>query len=123
MAEPTPVLSPEMTAEEAEVLRECFSKARSLVEFGCGGSTLMAVRSPPLQRIWSVESDVAWIAKLRAQAEIADAERGGRLRFLPIDLGPVGDHGQPADPSTQARWPAYSQAVWAIRPRSPPTWC
>ena len=64
MAEPVAGLQPEMTRDEIGVLRECYSKAASLVEFGSGGSTLLAVGSP-LQRIWSVESDPAWIAKLR----------------------------------------------------------
>ena len=112
MAEPAPGLQPEMTSDEIGVLRECYSKAASLVEFGSGGSTLLAVRSP-LQRIWSVESDPAWIAKLRDQPAVAAAEQGGRLRFVHADIGRVGDHGAPLDEAAQARWPAYHEAVWA----------
>ena len=112
MAEPAPDLQPEMSAAEIGVLRECYGKASSLVEFGCGGSTLLAVRSPALRRIWSVESDPAWIARLRSRPEVVAAEQGGRLRFLHADIGPTGDHGAPLDRAAQARWPAYHEAVW-----------
>lgn len=113
MVEPLADPQPEMTADEIGVLRECYSKATSLVEFGSGGSTLLAVRSPKLQRIWSVESDPAWIAKLRGQPDVAAAEQGGRLRLLHADIGRTGDHGAPLDESALARWPAYHEAVWA----------
>lgn len=112
MAEPAG-LQPEMTDDEIAVLRECYSKATSLVEFGSGGSTLLAARSPSLARIWSVESDPAWIAKLRVMPEVAMAEQGGRLRFLHADIGATGDHGAPRDESALARWPAYHEAVWS----------
>jgi hypothetical protein len=65
-----------MTDAEVGVVRECFSKASSLVEFGSGGSTLLAAQSPSLRRIWSVESDPAWIERLRANAIAAPNSRG-----------------------------------------------
>ena len=106
-------LRPEMSADEIGVLRECYSKAASVVEFGSGGSTLLAVRSPSLQRIWSVESDPAWIEKLHGLPEVAAAEQAGRLRFIHADIGPTGDYGMPLDDATQGRWPSYHDAVWA----------
>ena len=111
MAEPAS-LQAAMTDGEAAVLRECFSKAASLVEFGCGGSTLLAVRSPSLRRIWSVESDPAWIAKLRAETEIATAEQAGRLRLLGADIGEVGEFGFPRDEASRDAWPRYYESVW-----------
>ena len=112
MAEGTSALKPEMTEAEIGVLRECFSKATSLVEFGCGGSTLLAVRSRSLRRIWSVESDPGWIARLREQPDIVGAEQAGRLHLQGIDIGLVGDYGYPHDHALQANWPSYYQAVW-----------
>ncbi|HSD17109.1 MAG TPA: hypothetical protein VLC71_07630 [Thermomonas sp.] len=105
-------MRPEMTDAEIGVLRECFSKATSLVEFGSGGSTLLAARTPSLRRIWSVESDPAWIASLRALADVAQAEAAGRLRFMHADIGRTGDYGMPLDASAQARWPGYYEEVW-----------
>jgi len=112
MADTAPSLRPEMTDAEVGVLRECLSKAASLVEFGSGGSTLLAVRSPSLRRIWSVESDPAWILRLRGHPEVAQAEHDGRLRFIHADIGRTGDYGMPLESSAQARWPAYYQTVW-----------
>jgi hypothetical protein len=112
MAEPAEALRPEMTDAEIGVLRECFSKATSLVEFGSGGSTQQAVQSPSLRRIWSVESDPAWILKLRGLHDVAQAERAGRLSFIHADIGRTGAYGTPLDQSVRERWPGYHEAVW-----------
>lgn len=112
MADTAQALRPEMTEAEIDVLRECFSKATSLVEFGSGGSTLLAVRSPSLRRIWSVESDPAWIVKLRGLPEVSQAESTGRLRFVHADIGRTGEYGMPLEPSAEERWPGYYQAIW-----------
>ena len=101
-----------MTDAEIGVLRECYSKATSLVEFGSGGSTLLAARSPSLRRIWSVESDPAWIETLRGQREVAHAERDGRLHFTHADIGRTGDYGTPLDEAAKSRWADYHQTVW-----------
>lgn len=101
-----------MTDAETGVLQECFSKARSLVEFGCGGSTLLAARSPSLRRIWSVESDPGWVATLREQHEIIAAEQAGRLHLQHVDIGYVGQFGYPDEQAKQAAWPRYYERVW-----------
>ncbi len=101
-----------MTDAEIGVLRECFSKATSLVEFGSGGSTLLAVRSPALRRIWSVESDPAWIARLRRRQEIVAAEQAGRLAVVRADIGLTGDHGAPDGDASRGSWPTYHEEVW-----------
>jgi len=111
MADPAP-LQVAMTDGEVAVLRECFSKAASLVEFGSGGSTLLAVRSTSLRRIWSVESDPAWLARLRGEADIVGAERDGRLTLVHADIGAVGPFGYPVDEARRATWPGYHQDVW-----------
>jgi hypothetical protein len=105
-------LAPAMSDAEAGVLRECFSKATSLVEFGSGGSTLLAARSPSLRRIWSVESDPAWVARLNAEPEVAAAVQSGRLHLHPVDIGPVGGYGFPRDETCRDRWPSYYESVW-----------
>lgn len=112
MADATAALKPEMTEAEIGVLHECFSKAVSLVEFGSGGSTLLAVRSRSLRRIWSVESDPSWIARLREQPDVTSAEQAGRLHLHGIDIGMVGDYGYPHDHAMQDSWPRYYEAVW-----------
>lgn len=105
-------LQPAMTDAEVGVVRECFSKAASVVEFGSGGSTVLAAGSPSLRRIWSVESDPRWIARLREEACIVAAERAGRLHLQAVDIGPVRDYGYPIDDSRRAAWPRYYESVW-----------
>jgi hypothetical protein len=112
MDEPVPVMRPEMTDPEIGVLQECFSKATSLVEFGSGGSTLLAVSSKSLRRIWSVESDPGWISRLQARPEVVAAVKDERLQLQHVDIGPTGDHGAPSDGASQAQWPAYHENVW-----------
>lgn len=51
-----------------------------------------------------MESDPAWIVKLRGLPDVAQAETTGRLRFVHA----TGDYGMPLDASAQARW----QTVW-----------
>jgi len=101
-----------MSDAEIGVLRECFSKATSLVEFGSGGSTQLAVQSPTLRRIWSVESDPGWIETLRGLPEVSQAEAGGRLHLIDADIGATGEYGMPVDASARERWPRYYQTVW-----------
>ena len=105
-------LRPQMTDAEIGVLRECYSKASSLVEFGCGGSTLLALQSARLQQVWSVESDPGWVADLRARPDIRHAESVGRLHLLAADIGPTGDFGMPAGEGSSALWPGYYEQVW-----------
>jgi hypothetical protein len=112
MAEADQALRPEMTDAEIGVLRECFSKATSLVEFGSGGSTLLAVGSQSLRRIWSVECDPVWIAKLRGLRAVTRAEHDARLHLIHADIGPTGDYGVPLDEAARTRWPDYHQGVW-----------
>lgn len=112
-----------MTDAEIGVLRECFSKATSLVEFGSGGSTLLAVRSPSLRRICSVESDPAWLATLRAQPDVVAAEQDGRLQLQHADIGATGEHGAPLGDESQATWPAYYEAVWTDAATAGLIWC
>ena len=60
-------VQPQMTAAEVTQLELQLAGLSSLLEFGCGGSTLVAARQ--VRRIVSVDSDPAWLAKV--QADIA----------------------------------------------------
>ena len=50
--------------EEAEVLRDAYAAARVILEYGSGGSTLLAGENPEVV-IFSVESDANWIAMMQ----------------------------------------------------------
>ncbi|MCX8133695.1 MAG: hypothetical protein N3D18_07005 [Roseococcus sp.] len=106
-------LAPAMTPAEIRLLREAASRAASAVEFGAGGSTLLlleAVEGP----VVSVESDPAWLARLRAHPSCRAALDAGRWLPVHADLGPVGAWGYPADPRRNADGHLYWNAPWAL---------
>ncbi len=99
-------MQPRMTAAEVTQLELQLAGLSSLLEFGCGGSTLVAARQ--VRRIVSVDSDPAWLAQV--QADIG----GEAVEFTPvhIDIGPVGDWGYPTDESRLRDWPRYHSQIW-----------
>lgn len=99
-----------MTSSERDALERFLDSASSYVEFGCGGSTVLACQKS-LQFVVSLDSSHDWIAKTwRA------CQRNGKLvpQMIFADIGPVGEWGRPVDESCKHRWPIYSAAVWDI---------
>jgi|SRR5579884_47072 len=96
-----------MSPAEAALLNELMQAARFYLEWGSGGSTLAAVRSN-IGQIVSVETDAAWIERLRQHQEIASAVSANRLIFRHVDIGPVGHWGVPASESKIRTWPQYA---------------
>lgn len=95
-----------MSAGEQALFASTLTKATHYMEFGSGGSTLLAVRSPA-KVILSVESDPAWLRKIEGHPEIAQAVAGQRLFLTLADIGPVGEWGKPTDETRRADWPHY----------------
>ena len=106
-------MQPQMTAAEVTQLELQLAGLSSLLEFGCGGSTLVAARQ--VRRIVSVDSDPAWLAKV--QADIA----GEAVEFTPFhaDIGTVGEWGYPTDESRLRDWPRYHSQIWRGMSGSP----
>lgn len=107
------MLVPRMTAKEVERYSACLADADSILEFGCGGSTALAV-SLGVRHIWSVESDGAWIDKLRAEPDLSSAEQNGRLVFHQPKIGSTGAWGKPTDVAQKYTWYAYHSDVWKL---------
>ena len=57
---------PELTLPEAEAAhsRAAYKDAKAILEYGSGGSTVMAAEMPG-KRVWSVESDADWAQMMR----------------------------------------------------------
>jgi hypothetical protein len=100
-----------MSEAETSCYGNLLDRARSVVEFGAGGSTLYAV-SRGVPRIVSVESHPGWIKRLRSNAEIVAAEMEERLTLIHADVGPVTRYGAPADASKIHKWSGYPLAPW-----------
>ena len=111
-AGPVDVTRPRMTDRELDLYTRLLAGARTVFEYGTGGSTLLALGAG-VSRLVSVESDVAWIGMLREVPAIAEAERQGRLTFVHVDIGRVGKWGKPVDSSGAARYAAYASAPWS----------
>ena len=104
-------LLPAMTQNEIAVLTSFYRSARSYVEFGCGGSTFLAANTVG-ERIVTVDSDKAWLAKVETACNAADTRLRPQTCF--VDIGPTLALGYPADESRRADWPLYYESVWGI---------
>jgi hypothetical protein len=95
-----------MSDGERELFARTLAKATHYMEFGSGGSTLLAVRSPA-RVILSIESDPVWLDRIREHPEISQAVARQRLFLTHADIGPVGEWGRPTDETRRAEWPRY----------------
>ncbi|KEO54186.1 hypothetical protein [Thioclava pacifica] len=107
---PAPRSEPELTfpQEVQEYLRGAYSEADTILEYGSGGSTLLAARLG--KRVFSVESDPDWAQMMRER--LAAAGVAERAEVVHADIGPVGAWGRPIDKRASARFHTYPLSVW-----------
>lgn len=103
-------LYPRMSKAEASAYATLLRNSDVVLEYGSGGSTLLAVASPA-KRIFSVESDPSWIGRLRRDDAVSAAERSGRLLLFHADIGPVREWGMPDGPYHR-NWDVYALGIW-----------
>lgn len=103
-----PLMAPEEQSALARLMNGGVSR---YLEFGMGGSTLLAARSG-LQTIVAVDSDPGWVDRVRCHPEIAPRVASNDAAILHADIGPVGRFGSPASPHYAARWPNYVRIPW-----------
>lgn len=116
MSEPGPapeVGQPRMSQAERAHLLAVLEASRGLdyLEFGMGGSTLLAVQKG-LANIVAVDSAQDWVQALGRHPAIAEAVAAGRVSLLHGDIGPVGPWGRPEDKTKKPLWPNYVMAPW-----------
>ena len=103
-----------MTDSEAQLLRQLLRQARVYLEFGSGGSTIVASNLVS-ECVISVEASRAWIGNVAASCVSTET------RLLPqlihVDIGRTKEWSWPADESSRAHWPDYHEKVWD-HPRS-----
>ncbi len=104
-------LKPHMTDGEIELFSRHLRTAESIVEFGCGGSTKLAV-DLGVSLIHSVESDPAWVKTLSVHPELVPSIASGKLHLHYADVGPVRKWGAPVDNQAAGRWNTYYTSVW-----------
>jgi hypothetical protein len=109
-------LTANMTPEERALLQEWSAPCSHIVEFGCGGSTLLFLEATSAV-IDSVDNNKGWAERISAEPRPAEAIRNGRLKLCLVDTGPVGKWGFPTDEATRPLWRNYPCAAWdGLRP-------
>lgn len=112
-----PEMPPAMSGAEQALLRAAASGSRTMVEFGCGGSTGLLLDAAE-GRLLSVDSDQAWLARVAQGAAAARALRQGRMVQWHAEIGPTRDWGWPLmAPSADTGW-RYWGAPWFSMPRA-----
>lgn len=110
-----PILT--LPAAEAAVLREAYGRAKVILEYGSGGSTVYAAHQPG-KLIFSVESDRDWAINLQYKIDVADLPSLAIVYH--VDIGPTGAWGRPINESSWRQFHNYPTAVWSERFFRPP---
>ncbi|PRY74207.1 O-methyltransferase [Marivita geojedonensis] len=102
---------PELTfpKDVAEWVRECYSQAETILEYGSGGSTVMASEMTG-KTIFSVESDPDWCQDMQAYFKRVGTNSEVHLHYA--DIGPVGKWGRPRSHKAWAQYHLYPNSVW-----------
>ena len=103
----SPEILPRMTSAEIALFERLLEKASYYLEYGAGGSTVLAVRSRA-KHIVSVETDGSWIERLKKHDVISKALTANRLTLRHVDLGPVKEWGVPITEAKIRNWPRYA---------------
>ena len=110
-------MQPAMSGAEQALLRAAATGARSMLEFGCGGSTGLLLDASE-GRLLSVDSDRAWLSRVAEGASAGRALRQGRLTQWHAEIGPTREWGWPLmAPSADTGW-RYWGAPWFSMPRA-----
>jgi len=97
-----------MHVDEVALFERIVGASGNYLEFGAGGSTVVA-SALVAGRVVTVDSSREW---LEAVATACRAPGRAPPRTVLVDLGPIGPWGRPTDPATRSRWPAYHTQIW-----------
>lgn len=102
---------PELTfiPEVAELVRKYYEAADVILEYGSGGSTVMASEMAG-KTIYSVESSRVWTKMMRAWFE--EAQPVSMPVMQHVNVGPTGKWGTPKDASAFQRYHLYPLSIW-----------
>lgn len=96
--------------EEAAFLEKHYRDAGVILEYGSGGSTVMASKMPD-KRVFSVESDRNWALSLQEKLDSANLPSPATL--YPVSIGQTGQWGRPEDERSWREYYRYPTAVWS----------
>jgi hypothetical protein len=104
---------PELTLppEEAALLRDAYTSAEVILEYGSGGSTVMASEMPG-KTVFSVESDRQWAEMMEGWFAAHPPVPGTTVEMIWSDIGPTKEWGHPVDHAEWKRFARYPLDVW-----------
>ncbi|HEV7456407.1 MAG TPA: hypothetical protein VGN96_06475 [Roseococcus sp.] len=101
---------PQMPPDVRAFLEDRLKAATCYLEYGTGGSTLLALRLGVAQ-VYSVESDRPFAE--RVQRAAAKARRPGSNFWLMLaHVGETAEWGRPANTQACRQWPGYPLQIW-----------
>ena len=100
---------PHMPEKGVARLTELLRDSQGYLEYGTGGSTVLASRMG-VPRIIGVESDRRWLEAVRHKIGLSDTSSG--LELLHVDIGPTGDWGFPVSDIGWRQFAEYPAAPW-----------
>lgn len=118
---PTPQINQSETAEpeaeapsfeltfgtrESDFLRRHYEAADTILEYGSGGSTVLAAELG--RTVFTVESDKAWADRLAAHVDPISP----KVHVHYADIGPTGPWGVPMKPREHRKFHSYALSVW-----------
>lgn len=98
-----------MPEAEAAVVRQAYADAGSILEYGSGGSTVLASEMPG-KTIVSVESDPDWAQMMRDW--FGDNPGLSPVDVIHADIGPTEEWGHPETDAAWRKYPDYPLKVW-----------
>lgn len=105
-----PVLT--LPPAEAGAVRAAYEAAEVILEYGSGGSTVMAARMAG-KHVTSVESDGDWAEMMRTW--LKQNPTASKVEIVHGDIGPTGDWGYPKKTDNYQAFPAYIFKPWQRR--------
>lgn len=102
-----------MSKRDALILLEETANSQRYLEFGCGDSTKLVVAQGSIRQARSVESDPAYAEHIANDVDVKAALFSGLLKFINVDIGPVGAWGMPINREREIFWPNYFLSPFA----------
>ncbi len=105
------ISKPEVTlpADVAEHLAQIYAQSDVILEYGSGGSTVLASEMPN-KRIFTVENDVKWAEKMRRYIE--QEPHASPAVIHTVDIGATGPWARPVDDTNWRVFHTYPLSVW-----------
>ncbi|MFD1344095.1 hypothetical protein [Litorisediminicola beolgyonensis] len=115
MSAPATITRPELTMPEPEaaLLRAEYARAEVILEYGSGGSTVLAAEMPG-KTVFSVESDRDWAEMMRGWFAANPPTDGSDVDVVWADIGPTKAWGHPVDETLWKRFPRYPLEIWGM---------